>query len=144
MPVWTNDLDYRIESYPEGLKGSFIVDSSGAQVSGDGLLDKNLAGRLLKGVGRPFDTILPTVSNPPVGVLPRSDIRVFVFLENMEDFGRIESASDPIHEGDLPEIILSNGTEQIAFHGKNLHEYSTIPHRELSGRYFFLISAPFF
>jgi hypothetical protein len=87
---------------------------------------------------------MPPVSDPPLAVLPRADLRVYIFCESGGDLYKAVSSYDYPKAEELPRIVLSKGDEKLVMYGRLIPAYETIPYHTLAGRYFFVIFAPFY
>ena len=128
-PVWTDDIKYRIAEFSNFLRNAIIVDSSSVEISRNGFLDE----QFLK-TGYVLDREIEPRSMPALAILPRPDIKVFLFLEekDLQSFGKRKSS-------EKVRIIVNNGIENIILYGLSISQYSVIPLQMIRSRYFFVI-----
>jgi len=138
LPVWTKDLTFRIVQIPEKLRGGVLVDSSAVPVTDTGFLRKET---VIKESGW-LDKFAPPNKSPSIVILPRTDIKVFIFLEanDYESFIADDNSPKVSSPG---EIELANVKERIVLKGIELSRYSVIPLERIKGRYFFVIHSDF-
>ena len=127
-PVWTEHVNYRIVEFPKYLNNAIVVDSSSADISQNGFLDK----QLFK-TGYVLDRDIEPRSMPALAILPRPDIIVYIFLEEKD----IHSFDKNKYEG--IRIKLSNGSKSKVLYGLKIPKYTVAPLKKLKGSYFFVI-----
>lgn len=131
FPVSVDKPEYRIASVPAMLSESILVDSASAH-------RKNQVfywPQLVTARSEELDKFRRVTDPRLVSILPRHDLRIFLFVEK-RDLNKIDfEKPDP----NSPIITLRKGNETLETQGVELTGYREIPVTDFSGVYFFVI-----
>jgi len=134
MPVWRNELSYRIAALPASLRGAMVVDASSAAMGRRGFLPEEEPQRF----GEDLSAHAPDESNPSMAILPRPDLNVFLFLQE-PDYDAAAHTTPKADPAKPPRIEVSDGGRTLTLYGLRLPKYTVIPASRITGRYFFVI-----
>lgn len=133
VPVWRDNRDYRISSYPPELGGKIIVDNSG-------IAPGNIYFRPAKvnSGSEDRDKILTSAgfASPRIVVLPRHDLDVYWFLPVDQKPRLLEGKFIPTGM----QIELKNGTELLREQGFRLPDYAEIDPKAIGNHSFFVLA----
>lgn len=133
--MWTRDPAWTLKAVPGELRGGILVDSSAAPVTPSGFLKRALA----REESEYLDKFASAEAMPALAILPRSDLRVFLCIEEREP-----AAPAPPNETSAPGLVeLSDGVATAACRILEITGYTVMPLSRITGRYFFIVVAPY-
>ena len=139
LPVWTKEPGskeptYRIVEIPEVLRGALVVDANSVPMGRCGFLSEQKPQRF----GTGLREYAPAESDPSMAILPRSDLRVFLFLQE-DDYSALEGSTARVEPAAPLRIRVAGGGDVLTLRGLSLPKYRAIPALRIKGRYFFVV-----
>lgn len=134
QPVWTSLPQARIKRAPQEMSRALLLDPLGLTPGDYGFLNQELIWEH----SEYLDKTAPAPSRPALAILPRGDLRVYLFVEP----GRLPSLRRALGPGGAkqrPLIQISDGEKTLDFVGLELTRYTVLPLRRLGPKYFFVI-----
>jgi hypothetical protein len=136
-PVWTEDLNCRIVSLPDMLRDAIVVDAGSVPMGRRGFLAEEEPQRF----GEDLSAHAPDESEPSMAILPRTDLDVFLFLQE-QDYDALAHGTPEAGRAKPPRIEVSDGGQVMALQGLHLPVYRVIPASKIKGRFFFVVIPP--
>jgi hypothetical protein len=132
MPVWRQDLGWRLKSFPEPLRETLVVDVAASPWLKTGFLNPERVG-----CGDCYlDYRADAPSVPAMAVLARQDVQALLFVEPQD----LQSVSPGAKAESLSQIELSSPSGSLTLLGVVLPTYSVIERTKLTGRFFMVIN----
>jgi len=137
-PVWRNSPQFKIRLCPDFLKDCIVVDTEGVPVGNEGFLIRDLVIRPVEYL----DKSARAPSQKALAILPRSDLRIFIFVEQKGVYAFVPPRERP--DGiSFPAVEISDGQGSSTLFGIELTHYTVLPLAEVVGKYFFVVVRPF-
>lgn len=130
MSVFTNDLSYKIIQAPEGLHGSMLFDSANAKIIKNHFLKHQYVLKHSEYLDK-----LTIGSNKSISVLPRTDLKIFLFLKPKSI---LSLQSKYIIESPYTIKLQKNG-QSFNYKGLQIINYCEIALKSLGKNHFFVI-----